>query len=191
MHTIFRTRAGALFLALVTFMATGWPAPAAFAACAAARARPAETASLRDVKDWVREEGAQRVAGTPIGTYEYFGKSVAFWVALRRYPDGRVCGRYGGRYFAPQRTFRTSVVLGQQLSNGAWQVRLDDKTGTVRTGFGAMLLFDMEDLVVSDGPVAFAGGMRFAVMRPISPLPPGRERAAQGSAASGLEGHDR
>lgn len=174
-------------------IAAGLAALPARAGCDRVRAVYGESASLGDVKAWVRAEGAQRVAGTPMGTYEYFGKNLAFWVALRRHPDGRICGRYGGRYFAPQRTFQSPVMLGNQLSNGAWQLRLAGKRGTARTGSGAMLLFDMEDLALSDGPVTYAGGQRFAVMRPISPLPADRGGRAHsiGDAPVGQSGHDR
>ena len=167
-------RAVALCLALVV-------AIPAWAGCEKSDPALLDGASLDEVKDWVRAEGARRVDGTPEGTYEYFDESVAFWVALKSYPGGRICGRYGGRYFDPERTFHSHAELGGQLSNGAWEVRLAEKIGTARTGYGAMLLFDMEDLVLADGAVLYAGGKRFALMRPISPLE-GADSGAGGGA---------
>lgn len=164
-------------LAICLALAAAMPA---WAGCDRVDAALPEGAPLDEVKDWVRAEGAGRVDGTPEGTYEYFDEGVAFWVALKRYPDGRICGRYGRRYFEPERTFTSHVVLGGQLSNGAWEVELAEKAGTAKTGYGAMLLFDMEDLVLADGAVLYAGGKRFALMRPISPLEGGESRAGGG-----------
>ncbi|MEQ9241515.1 hypothetical protein [Roseovarius indicus] len=170
MHQIRRSRARAPWLALVASLGAGSLAAPALAECDEVETTLTGSASLDEVKDWVRAEGADRIEGTPTGTYEYFDEGVALWLALSEAPDGRICGRYGGRYFDPERTFQSHVVLGGQLSNGAWEITLADRTGTVKTGYGAMLLFDSEDLVLADGAVIYADGQRFALMRPVSAL---------------------